>query len=458
MNPGTVLVVDDEKDMVDLISTTLKKDNYNVHTVVDGNKAIQKIRGNHYDLVITDLKMPKVSGMDILKEAKRISADTNVVMITGYATISSAVEAMKQGAFDYLPKPFSKDELNIVARRVFDYKRLVDDNQHLRDELADKFDYHNILGKSAPMKEVFDTIEMVAQSNSTVLIQGESGTGKELVARAIHYSSPRQDNAFVKLNCAAVPEGLMESELFGHEKGAFTGAVRKTQGRFERANKGTLLFDEISEMSYNLQAKLLRVLQEREFERVGDGATQRVDVRILATTNRNLSEEIKEKRFRQDLFYRLNVVPIHLPPLRERTEDIPMLTDDFLHRFCYDNGVENKVIDDKGLQVLLSQDWPGNVRELEHTIERAVVLSRTEEINPDLLLPDDGRGSTAGAAGLAEVGITIDEMERRLIMQTLEREGMNKTKTANVLGISVRTLRNKLNRYNREKKTTRKKK
>jgi DNA-binding NtrC family response regulator len=457
MSDRTVLVVDDEKDMVDLIATTLKKDNYSVHSASDGNKAIEKIRGNHYDLVITDLKMPKVSGMDILKEAKRVSADTNVVMITGYATISSAVEAMKQGAFDYIPKPFSKDELNIVARRVFDYRNLLEENQHLKDELAEKFNYHNIHGNSAPMKHVFETIEMVAPANSTVLIQGESGTGKELVARAIHYSSPRKENPFIKLNCAAVPEGLMESELFGHEKGAFTGAIRKTKGRFERADKGSLLFDEISEMSYNLQAKLLRVLQEREFERVGDGVTQRVDVRIIATTNRKLKEEVADKRFREDLFYRLNVVPIFLPPLRERKEDIPILVDRFLHQYCYENGVETKVIENDGMKVLLSRDWPGNVRELEHTIERAVVLSRSEKIKPELLEAEEELTVGDGFSGIAETGISLDEMERRLILKTLDREGGNKTKTAKVLGISVRTLRNKLNRYNREKKSSKKK-
>ncbi len=458
MSPGTVLVVDDEKDMVDMIARTLKKDDYVVQTTSDGDKAIEKIRGNHYDLVITDLKMPKVSGMEILKEAKRVSAETNVIMITGYATISSAVEAMKQGAFDYIPKPFSKDELNIVAKRVFEYKRLIDENQHLRDELEGKYDFHNILGVSAAMKEVFETIDMVARTNSTVLIHGESGTGKELVARAIHYRSDRHENPFVKLNCAAVPEGLMESELFGHEKGAFTGAVRKTKGRFERADGGTLLLDEISEMSYNLQAKLLRVLQEREFERVGDGATQRVDVRILTTTNRNLKEEIKEKRFREDLYYRLNVVPIYLPPLRERKEDIPILIENFLHRFCYDNGVEMKTIDKKGMKLLVERNWPGNVRELEHTIERAVVLSRGEDIDPKLLEPEDTMGSGGEMQDFADADITIDEMERRMIMKTLERENGNKTQTAKVLGISVRTLRNKLNRYGKEKKKTTKKK
>ncbi len=457
MSDRTVLVVDDEKDMVDLIATTLKKDNYSVHSTVDGHKAIEKIRGNHYDLVITDLKMPKVSGMDILKEAKRVSADTNVVMITGYATISSAVEAMKQGAFDYIPKPFSKDELNLVAKRVFDYRHLVEENQHLKDELAEKYNYHNIHGNSAAMKHVFETIEMVAPASSTVLIQGESGTGKELVARAIHYSSPRRDNPFIKLNCAAVPEGLMESELFGHEKGAFTGAIRKTKGRFERADKGTLLFDEISEMSYNLQAKLLRVLQEREFERVGDGVTQRVDVRIIATTNRKLKEEVAKNKFREDLFYRLNVVPVFLPPLRERKEDIPILVDRFLHRYCYENGVETKVIDNEGMQVLLKRDWPGNVRELEHTIERAVVLSRSEKINPDLLELEDGEAEGTASGGFTEAGMSLDEMERRLIMKTLEKEKGNKTKTAKVLGISVRTLRNKLNRYNKDRKSSKKK-
>jgi DNA-binding NtrC family response regulator len=249
----------------------------------------------------------------------------------------------------------------------------------------------------------------------------------------------------------------MESELFGHEKGAFTGAIRKTKGRFERADRGTLLFDEISEMSYNLQAKLLRVLQEREFERVGDGVTQRVDVRIIATTNRNLKEEVVEKRFREDLFYRLNVVPIYLPPLRERKGDIPLLVENFLHRFCYDNGVELKAIKKGGMKVLMERDWPGNVRELEHTIERAVVLSREEEIKPALLLPEEGPGSSDGLDRFMSAGISIDEMEQQLIMRTLEREDGNKTKTAKVLGISVRTLRNKLNRYKKEKKSAKKK-
>ncbi|MFH0801982.1 MAG: sigma-54 dependent transcriptional regulator, partial [bacterium] len=336
-----ILVVDDEPLMRDFLVETLQRKKYLVEAVGNGSQAIEKITGEYYDLIITDLRMPEVSGMEVLERAKKNNPDTEVIMITAFGTIENAVEAMQHGAYHYITKHFSADSIEILVDRAMERQILRDENRNLRtdntslrNQLREKYTFSSIVGVAEVMRKVYDTIEMIAPSKATVLISGESGTGKELVARAIHYNSPRQNRPFIKLNCAALPEGLMESELFGHEKGAFTGAVRTTKGRFELAHTGTLLLDEIGELSLPLQSKILRVLQEREFERVGNPTPLSVDVRVISTTNRDLNKEINEGNFREDLFYRLNVVPIYLPPLRERKEDIPLLVDHFLRKYC----------------------------------------------------------------------------------------------------------------------------
>lgn len=380
-----ILVVDDEPLMRDFLVETLQRKKYLVEAVGNGSQAIEKVKVEYYDLLITDIRMPEVSGMEVLEEVKKINPETEVLMITAFGTIENAVGAMKLGAYDYITKPFSADEIEIVVDRAMERQRLRDENRILRNDntqlrnlLKEKYTFSSIVGVSEVMRKVYDAIEMIAPTKATIIIYGESGTGKELVARAIHYNSDRQNKPFIKVSCAALPETLMESELFGHEKGAFTGAIRTTKGRFELAHTGTLLLDEIAEMSLPLQSKLLRVLQEREFERVGNPSPLNVDVRVVATTNRELKQEVQEGRFREDLFYRINVVPICLPPLRDRKEDIPLLVDHFLRKYCEENGRDIMGIDDEAIEKLMAQDWPGNVRELENHVERAVVLCRDD--------------------------------------------------------------------------------
>ncbi|HID95275.1 MAG TPA: sigma-54-dependent Fis family transcriptional regulator [Candidatus Latescibacteria bacterium] len=450
MSERRVLVIDDESLMREFLHETLSREGYRVDLAGDGQRALEMLQATDYNLVITDVKMPGVSGLDILKSIKENSLNTKVVMITAYGTIEDAVESMKLGAFDYITKPFSADEIEIVVKKALEYQRLVLENRQLRLELEQRYRLGNIIGKSRKMQELFELVGVIARSRSTVLITGESGTGKELIARAIHYNSPRKTGPFIKVNCAALPESLMESELFGHEKGAFTGAIKQKPGRFERADKGTLLLDEISEMSPSLQAKLLRVLQEREFERVGGIEPIKVDVRIIATTNKNLQQEIEKGNFREDLYYRLNVIPIHLPPLRERKEDIPLLAEYFLDTYNRENGRAVEGISKRALEMLMDYDWPGNVRELENYIERAVVICRGRQLTQR----DFPRELSLGAVAVRDngglkVGWTIKEAERLLISKTLEAYGGSRTKAAQTLGISTRTLRNKLAEYKR---------
>ena len=454
-----VLVVDDEPLMRDFLVETLQRKKYLVESLGNGAQAIEKMKTEYFDLIISDIRMPEVTGMDLLKAVKVQSPETEMIMITAFGAIENAVEAMKLGAYDYITKPFSADEIEIIVEKALERQRLRDenrtlrsDNTQLRNQLKDKYCFSSIVGVSEVMRKVYDTIEMIAPSRATVLIQGESGTGKELVARAIHFNSPRQNRPFIKLNCAALPEGLMESEMFGHEKGAFTGAIRTTKGRFELADTGTLLLDEIGELPLTLQSKLLRVLQEKEFERVGNPSPLSVDVRVIATTNRDLKKEVEEGHFREDLFYRLNVVPIWLPPLRERREDIPLLVDHFLRKYCDENARKINGLDDEAMAMLMAQEWRGNVRELENRIERSVVLCRDELISVRHFQFDHAQvvsGSSFGVDGIA-AGITLHEMEKRLILSTLAQENNNRTKASEVLGISVRTLRNKLNEYSGE--------
>ncbi len=444
----TALVVDDEPLMRKFLVETLTRMGFAVQDAADGGEALQKIKTETFDLIFSDIKMPNVSGMDVLRKVRAESPESTVVMMTAYATVESAVEAMKVGAFDYIIKPFSPDQIEMVTRRATERQSLIEENKYLRGEILREYGFGEIIGNTSVMHGVFEVIKKVANSRATVLVQGESGTGKELVARAIHYNSTRANAPFIKVNCAALPENLLESELFGHEKGAFTGAVIRRSGRFELAHRGTLLLDEISEIPLGLQAKLLRVLQEREFERVGGSRPIKVDVRIVATTNRNLDEEIEAKRFREDLFFRLNVIPITLPPLRDRDGDIPLLAEHFVDRYCRENSRPLKRFSAEALDLMSGYAWPGNVRELQNVIERAVVLDADEEIQPEhLAFRHVGSGEDETDEIVDAVGNTVAEMERRLILRTLEALGGNRGRTADMLQISVRTLRNKLNQY-----------
>ena len=453
-----ILVADDESLMREFLTETLISQNYEVVSAENGEQAIEFINNDTCDLILTDYKMPKYTGIDVLKKAREKMPDCKVIIMTAYGTVENAVEAMKLGAFDYIVKPFSLDEILILVKRVLKYKSLEIENRMLHTELEEFYGYKNIIGESAEMKKVFEIIETVSKSRSTVLITGESGTGKELVARAIHFSSLRKDKPFIKINCAALPAELMESELFGHEKGAFTGAVRRYNGRFERADSGTLLLDEISEMNPQLQAKLLRVLQEREFEPVGSSDTIKVDVRIIATTNVNLSVQIDAGDFRDDLYYRLNVINIHISPLRKRLADIPFLARHFFEKYNRENGKAIEGISDEVLNIWRQHNWPGNVRELENAVERAVVMCKGRIVElSDISLPGERPGQETDIRSTAvresssdiavDVGTCLSDVERELILKTLESEGGNRTNTADILGISVRTLRNKLAQY-----------
>ena len=445
-----ILVVDDDTLFRDFLKETLdRKDDYEVDAARDGPQAVQQMEEAEYDLILSDIRMPGMDGLQVLEKATQLHPDARVMMITAHATVANAVEAMRRGAYDYIEKPCTPDEIEVRIQRALENQQLKQENQRLRSELQERYSFGNMVGKSRKMEEVFELIQTVARSRSTVLITGESGTGKELVARAIHYNSPRRNAPFIKLNCAALPQDLIESELFGHEKGAFTGAVKQTKGRFELADGGTLLLDEISEIQPPLQAKLLRVLQEREFERIGSGTSIRVDVRIVATTNRNLQEEIQKGNFREDLFYRLNVIPTRLPSLRERKDDIPNLITHFLSKYNRENEKEISGSTEKALELLMAYDWPGNVRELENYIERAVVICQDLQIAESHLPLDILTGESASGRGDngLQVGQTVREIEKKLILKTLEANDGNRTAAADMLGISSRTLRNKLHEY-----------
>ena len=450
MNIEQALVVDDEPLMRKFLAETLRRQDLDVTVAKNGEEALEILKGREFDIVFSDIRMPGAGGMDILSNVKSSSPETSVIMMTAYGTVESAVDAMKMGAEDYLLKPFMPDQVETLLEKIQKRKNLINENRYLRSEIDKKCGFGEIVGQSKVMKDIFSLIAKVAKSKATVLIHGESGTGKELVARAIHYNSPRSENSFIKVNCAALPETLLESELFGHEKGAFTGAGTKRLGRFELADKGTLLLDEISEITPEIQAKLLRVLQEREFERVGGMRSINVDVRMISTTNRNLTEEIKNGTFREDLYYRLNVVPVHLPPLRDRKEDIPLLAEYFLDKYCKENGREKMTISEDAVKEMVNYSWPGNIRELENIIERAVVICEDQTLKPEHFSKGMLVQGNSSAGSQFEAGLSLREMEKRLIVETLNRENGNRTKTADVLKISIRTLRNKLNEYESE--------
>ncbi len=450
-----ILVVDDEKSLREVLSIMLKRAGYAVTEAADGEEAIAHIGKDIFDLVITDLRMPKADGMDVLKAVKSASPDTVVLVITAFATADSAVEAMKQGAYDYLTKPFQVDEVQLIIRNALEKRRLSTENVLLKREMASQASFAQIIGESEAMQKVFDVVRKVADAKSNVLIYGESGTGKELVARAIHYNSARSVMPFVAMNCSAVPETLLESELFGHMKGSFTGAVANKAGLFEVANGGTIFLDEIGDTTPTIQVKLLRVIQEREFRRVGGNQDVKVDVRVVAATNRDLEKAVADGSFREDLYYRLDVIPIRLPPLRLRTGDIPLLVKHFLEKYSKESGKPSPTLTQDAMHVLLGHEWRGNVRELENLIERVVAFSVGAPVtDPDIRgwlhrvvtpqqqgvptdLPDDG----LDLEGL------INGIEKDLLLKALERTKWVKKKAARLLKLNTRSFRYRLEKY-----------
>jgi two-component system response regulator PilR (NtrC family) len=453
MSDARVLVVDDEASMRELLGIMLRKSGYTVTPADGGEAALELLRTASFDLVITDLRMRKVDGMAVLRAAKEHSPQTVVLVVTAFASTETAVEAMKLGAYDYITKPFKHDEILLTIANALERKRLQDENLALRRQLRQERPFEAFIGKSRKMLDVFDTIRKIADGASTVMITGESGTGKELVARAIHQESARRKSPFVSVNCGAVPEGLMESELFGHMKGAFTGAVASTIGLFSAADGGTLFLDEITEIPHSVQVKLLRAIQEREIRRVGDTRDLKVDVRLIAASNRDVSHAVADGTLREDLFYRLNVIPIHLPPLRDRVEDIPLLVSHFIDKISKEVGKSIKGMSPEAMAILERYHWPGNIRELENIVERAIVLGSGDVISVDGLPPDLSRphGNSDLAIDIPATGVDLDALldhiEQRYVSTALERTGGVQTRAAELLGLSFRQFRYKLQKH-----------
>jgi len=446
---GRILIVEDEKSMREVLKILLEGERYEVVSASDGLEGLSYLANDIFDLVITDIKMPKVDGFELLKKTKEISPDTIVIMITAFGTTEAAIEAMKSGAYDYINKPFKIDEIRLIVEKALEKKRLSEEVSLLRKRVKTTYRLENIIGQSPQMQELFRLIPKVAQSSSNVLIIGESGSGKELVAAALHNLSNRKDRNLVAINCAAFPEGLLESELFGHMRGSFTGAVHNKQGLFEIADSGSLFLDEIGEMPINLQAKLLRVLEHGSFRRVGGTTDIKVDVRVISATNKDVKAEIASGRFREDLYYRLNVVPIHIPPLRERKEDIPLLVEHFLSKISN----QPRKITSGAMRMFLGFPWKGNVRELENVIERTVLLTEKEEITP-ADLPNEILGYTTDTKEipeLTEAGIDIDaiigDIEKKYLLKALEKSGGVKKEAAKLLNLSFRSFRHRLSKY-----------
>ncbi|GAB4320454.1 MAG: sigma-54 dependent transcriptional regulator [Candidatus Sumerlaeia bacterium] len=442
-----IIVADDEKHTRDGLKWALEGDKREVALAANGKEALERLEATGADILLTDLKMPQMNGLDLLKEVKKRYPETDVVILTGHGTVESAVEAMKEGAYDYLTKPVNIDELNLLIDRLMLQRRLRAENAELRQALDERFGFENIIGRSPAMEQVFRVVRQVAPTTATVLIQGESGTGKELIARAIHYNSPRRHRPFVAINCGALSATLLESELFGHEKGAFTHAIKQKPGRFELADGGTILLDEIGETSMEFQVKILRVLQEQEFERVGGIEKIKVDVRVLTATNKNLEELVSEGRFREDLFYRLNVVRVVLPPLRERREDIPLLIEHFTRQFCRQHG-KDVTLSPRAIAQLQQYSWPGNVRQLRNVIEGLIVMATTRQIGPDDLPPEIRQTSGDDSQFVkVRLGSTLKDAEKEIIQATLQRVKGNKAKAARLLGIGRKTLYQKMKEY-----------
>lgn len=449
---GKILVVEDEKSMREVLKILLEGENYEVTTAADGVAGLSFVEKDIFDLVITDMKMPKVDGFEVLKKVKEVSPDTIVIMITAFGTTESAVEAMKLGAYDYINKPFNIDEIRLIVKKAIEKKRLSEEVTVLRQKVETTYALENIIGRSPKMQELFKLIPRIAQSNSNVLIIGESGSGKELFANAVHNLSNRKNKNFVAINCAAFPEGLLESELFGHMKGSFTGAMYNKQGLFEIADGGSLFLDEIGEMPLNLQVKLLRVLENGTFRRVGGTNDIKVDVRIISATNKDLKEEVEAGRFREDLYYRLNVVPLKIPPLRERKEDIPLLVNHFLKKLS----ASPKKVTPEAMKIMIDYHWKGNVRELENVIERIILLSDKDEITPtdlpsEIKTHPAEKKDTKEIPELTEKGIDVEkvmeDIEKKYLLEALERAGGVKMEAAKLLNLSFRSFRHRLQKY-----------
>jgi DNA-binding NtrC family response regulator len=442
-----ILIVDDEKNTREGLQWGLEAKDREVLAVANGAQGLDVVRSKEVHLLITDLKMPEMDGMALLDAVRRESPTTEVVILTGHGTVEGAVDAMKKGAFDYILKPVNLEELGLLVGRVLKQGDLRDEVEALHEELEERHGFEQIIGRSAPMEEVFQRVRQVAPTRATVLLTGESGTGKEMIASALHYNSPRKHNRFVRLNCGALTTTLLESELFGHEAGAFTDARKQKIGRFELADGGTIFLDEITETAPEFQVKLLRVLQEQEFERVGGTETVRVDVRVVTATNKDIEAQVREGRFREDLYYRLNVVKIEVPPLRERGDDVVLLTHAFLKEFCRQNGKGLLRITPKALEALRHFSWPGNVRQLRNVIEGMVVLARGSEVGARDL-PEEIRATTARYRPLQlRLGASIAEMEREMIRATLEHTDGNRAAAARVLGLGRKTLYRKIEEY-----------
>ena len=431
-----------------LLEISLGDDGHHVSVAPDAETGLKCLRGGPIDLIVTDLKLPGMNGLEFLQEAKRLNASVPVIVMTAYGSVETAVEAMKVGASDFVLKPFSMAEMKLVVSKELDVQRMREENRSLKEALGKRYHFQNIIARSARMQEVLGIVERVATTNSTVLLGGESGVGKDLIARAIHQNSRRASGPFIKINSTAIPDNLFESELFGYEKGAFTGATTSKPGKFELADKGSLFLDEIGDVPAPIQVKLLRVLQEREFERLGGTKTLKVDVRLVAATNKDLRAALEQGTFREDLYYRLNVVPIDIPPLREHKEDIPDLVSHFLLRFARDNGKEIEKITPAAVRVLMDYHWPGNVRQLENTIERAVALSTGSILDTDDIHLDSGstRPQTAATAPVLPEGMTLEQWEDEIIREALRRANGNKSQAARMLGLSRNALRYRLSK------------
>ncbi|MBS1258940.1 MAG: Regulatory protein AtoC [Candidatus Scalindua arabica] len=445
-NNKTILLADDDESLRRVIEYNLSNKGYRVLLANNGNEALNIFKSEDIDIVITDIQMEKVDGLELLEEIKRLKSNALVIMITAHGSIETAVKAMKLGAYDYITKPFDRDELQIIIEKAQNLQSLMSENIRLRQELADRFSLGNIIGASSKMKRIYDTVARVAKSDSTVLLQGESGTGKELIARAIHFNSSRAKKPFITVNCSAIPENLMESELFGHVKGAFTGADKDKAGKFEAADRGTIFLDEIGDIRKDLQVKLLRVLQEKSIDKVGATQDINVDVRIIAATNILLETAIEEGKFREDLFYRISVIPILLPPLRERKDDITLLVQHFMTK----HGDKECKIVPEVLDILNHYDWPGNVRELENIIERAIVLKKEDNVISPEDIPDHikrKQSSSQMSLEIPDEGLKLEEVEKALIINALNKAGQNQTRAAELLNISRQTLIYRMQKY-----------
>ena len=443
-----ILIADDEEVMRDSLSDWLREDGYDVIAVASGAEAVEKVKSEPWTVLMVDLKMPGMDGMEVVRQVKKISPELPIIMVTAYATVDTAVQAMKEGAYDYIAKPFDPEQVGLAIRKIIAHQEVLEENVALRQALRKQHEFQNLIGKSRKMHEIMETVQTIADSTANILISGESGTGKEVVARAIHRSSLRREKPFMAVSCAAIPETLLESELFGYEKGAFTGATAQKRGRLEQAEDGTFFFDEIGEMSLKSQVDLLRVLQEREFRRVGGEALVRLEARVISATNKNLKKLVQEGKFREDLYYRMNVIPIHIPPLRERKEDIPLLALHFLKKYAVENGKHLNDFSPEAMELLLKYDWPGNVRELENAVERAVIVAAGSLVHLENLTVEGGV-TVRGVSEITSISgsATLEEVEKAHILKVLKANDLNVKKCSDILGIDRTTLYKRMKEY-----------